>query len=164
MYISVWREDSFRRIQFPIKLKQSLHDCLRKQTQTRVDVVIAGRIPVTVRNRRSSSRVKISLAGLPVTELGQMKNRLTKPKTRANDVSRRGEVDESAEPDIPRIYSRRMPVVHGQRQLVRFEIVGPLLIQADIIGGVCYLHTLVPAFLVQDRITKKNMENLFGRS
>lgn len=52
----------------------------------------------------------------------------------------------------------------GQGQLVRFEIVGPLLIQADIIGGVCYLHTLVPALLVQDRITKKNMENLFGRS
>lgn len=29
------------------------------------------------------------------------------------------------------------------RRLVRFKIVGPLLIQADIIGGVCYLHTLV---------------------
>lgn len=29
------------------------------------------------------------------------------------------------------------------RRLVRFKIVGPLLIQADIIEGVCYLHTLV---------------------
>lgn len=29
------------------------------------------------------------------------------------------------------------------RRLVRFKIVGPLLIQADIIGDVCYLHTLV---------------------
>lgn len=53
---------------------------------------------------------------------------------------------------------------YGPRRLVRFKIVGPLLIQADIIGGVCYLHTLVRALLVQDRITKKNMENLFGRS
>lgn len=53
---------------------------------------------------------------------------------------------------------------YGLRRLVRFKIVGPLLIQADIIGGVCYLHTLVRALLVQDRITKKNMENLFGRS
>lgn len=32
----------------------------------------------------------------------------------------------------------------AEAKLVRFEIVGPLLIQADIIGGVCYLHTLVP--------------------
>jgi len=41
---------------------------------------------------------------------------------------------------------------YGLRRLVRFKIVGPLLIQADIIGGVCYLHTLVRALLVQDRI------------
>lgn len=59
---------------------------------------------------------------------------------------------------------RETAAAYGLRRLVRFKIVGPLLIQADIIGGVCYLHTLVRAFLVQDRITKKNMENLFGRS
>lgn len=111
--------------------------------------------PVTARKRGSLSRVKIYLAvaRLPVAGRGQMKNRLTRQSER-----RGGEL----EPDTGD--SRWMPVVRGQRQLVRFEIVGPLLIQADIIGGVCYLHTLVPALLVQDRITKKNMENLFGRS
>lgn len=91
-----------------------------------------------------------------------MKNSFDEAGDWANDGRRSGRERRSR---IYRGYSRRMPVVvHGQRQLVRFEIVGPLLIQADIIGGVCYLHTLVPAFLVQDRITKKNMENLFGRS
>lgn len=60
--------------------------------------------------------------------------------------------------------NQRQFAAYGLRRLVRFKIVGPLLIQADIIGGVCYLHTLVRALLVQDRITKKNMENLFGRS
>lgn len=38
---------------------------------------------------------------------------------------------------------RHGAATQGPRRLVRFKIVGPLLIQADIIGGVCYLHTLV---------------------
>jgi hypothetical protein len=38
---------------------------------------------------------------------------------------------------------RHGAAAQGPRRLVSFKIVGPLLIQADIIGGVCYLHTLV---------------------
>lgn len=81
------------------------------------------------------------------------------------DRGRTAGSDDEPTPTTGKSGTRSRGGAGGPSRLVRFKIVGPLLIQPDIIGGVCYLHTLVRrALLVQDRITKKNMENLFGRS
>ena len=62
---------------------------------------------MTARNRRLVAEGKNFVghgqSGLPVTGLGQMKNRLTKLETGAND-ERLGE--RAPEPDIPGIFSK----------------------------------------------------------
>lgn len=106
----------------------------------------------------------VSQLRLPYTESSrQMKYRFT---VRSTDQTDRHTGPQSTRlgDSSPATQKRETTAAYRLRRLVRFKIVGPLLIQADIIGGVCYLHTLVRALLVQDRITKKNMENLFGRS